>query len=92
MGSASLMLGFLFHALLLHNVYARRPSLYRTELQQQHYFGFMLLADLLIGIGLSWIYQRGHGPGKGALMQGARFGTAIALVSTIAVFMIYFPV
>jgi hypothetical protein len=52
----------------------------------------MLLAHLLIGIGLTWIYRRGHEPGKGVLVQGARFGAAIAVVSTIPVFLIYFAV
>ena len=31
MGFASLMLGFLVHALLLHNDYARLPGLYRPD-------------------------------------------------------------
>ena len=92
MGFASLMLGFLVHATLLQNDYARLPSLYRPESQQQLYFGYMLLAHLLIGIGLTWIYRRGHEPGKGVLVQGARFGIAIAVVSTIPVFLIYFAV
>ena len=92
MGFASLMLGFLVHATLLQNDYARLPSLYRPESQQQLYFGYMLLAHLLIGIGLTWIYRRGHEPGKGVLVQGARFGAAIAVVSTIPVFLIYFAV
>jgi hypothetical protein len=92
MGFASLMQGFLVHALALHNDYARLPSLYRPESQAQGYFGYMLLAHLLIGIGLTWIYRRGHEPGKGVLVQGARFGAAIAVVSTIPVFLIYFAV
>lgn len=52
----------------------------------------MLLAHLLIGIGLTWIYRRGHEPGKRVLVQGTRFGAAIAVVSTIPVFFIYFAV
>lgn len=92
MGLASLMQGFLVHALLLHNDYARLPNLYRPETQAQGYFGYMLLAHLLIGVGLTWIYRRGHEPGKGVLVQGARFGAAIAVVSTIPMFFIYFAV
>ena len=89
---ASLMEGFLVHALALHNDYARLPNLYRPESQAEGYFGFMLLAHLLIGIGLTWIYRRGHEAGKSVLSQGARFGAAIAVVSTIPVFLIYFAV
>ena len=92
MAVASLMLGFLVHALALHSAYARLPNLYRSESQSEAYFGYMLLAHLLIGIGLTWIYRRGHEAGKGVLLQGARFGAAIAVVSTIPVFLIYFAV
>ena len=92
MGFASLMLGFVVHAVALSGDYARLPSLYRPESQAQGYFGFMLLAHLLIGIGLTWIYRRGHEAGKGVLAQGVRFGAAIAVVSTIPVFLIYFAV
>ena len=91
-GFASLMLGFLVHALLLQGDYARLPQLYRSETQAQGYFGFMLLAHLLIGIGMTWIYRRGHEAGKGVLVQGARFGLAIAVVSTIPLYLIYFAV
>ena len=92
MGFASLMLGFVVHAMALSGDYARLPNLYRSEAQAQGYFGFMLLAHLLIGIGLTWIYRRGHEAGKGVLAQGVRFGAAIAVVSTIPVFLIYFAV
>ena len=92
MGFASLMLGFVVHAVALSGDYARLPNLYRPESQAQGYFGFMLLAHLLIGIGLTWIYRRGHEAGKGVLVQGLRFGAAIAVVSTIPVFLIYFAV
>ena len=91
-GFASLMLGFLVHALLLQGDYARLPQLYRSETQAQGYFGFMLLAHLLIGIGMTWIYRRGHETGKGVFVQGARFGLAIAVVSTIPLYLIYFAV
>ena len=92
MGFASLMQGFLVHALALHNDYARLPQLYRPESQQQGQFGYMLLAHLLIGIGLTWVYRRGHEAGKGVLVQGVRFGAAIVVLSTIPHFLIYFAV
>ena len=91
-GFASLMFGFLVHAVLLHGDYARLPQLYRPETQAQGFFAFMLLAHLLIGIGMTWIYRRGHEAGKGVLVQGARFGLAIAVVSTIPLYLIYFAV
>ena len=92
MAVASLMLGFVVHALILKGSYAQLPNLYRPETQAQGYMGYMLLAHLLIGIGLTWIYRRGHEAGIGVLLQGARFGAAIAVVSTIPTFLIYFAV
>ena len=92
MAVASLMVGFLVHGLALQNDYARLPGLYRTEAAQQGQFVYMLLAHLLIGIGLTWIYRRGHEAGKSVLSQGARFGAAIAVVSIIPGFLIYFAV
>ena len=92
MAVASLMEGFVVHGLFLGADYARLPSLYRPEAQAQNYFGYMLFAHLLIGIGLTWIYQRGHEAGKGVLAQGARFGLAMAVVATIPTFLIYFAV
>ena len=54
MGLASLMLDF-WPCIALHKVYARLPGLCRPESRHQLYFGYMLLAHLLIGIGLTWI-------------------------------------
>lgn len=92
MGVASLMVGFVVHALLLKSSYAQLPNLYRSDAQSEAHFAYMLLAHLLIGIGLTWIYRRGHEAGKSVLSQGARFGAAIAVVSTIPTFLIYFAV
>ncbi len=89
---AALMAGFVVHALLLHGDYLRLPNIFRSETESQGYFGFMLLGHLLIGIGLTWIYRRGHEPGKGVVVQGLKFGAAIAVVSTIPVYLIYFAV
>ncbi len=89
---ASLMLGFVIHALLLHADYGRLPSLYRSEADSQAHFGYMLLAHVLIGVGMSWIYARGHEAGKAFLPQGARFGAAMAVVATIPMYLIYFAV
>ena len=92
MAVASLITGFLIHAVALHSAYASLPNLYRSESSQMEYMPYMLLHHLLIGIGLTWIYRRGHEAGKGFLAQGARFGAAIAVVSTIPTFLVYFAV
>lgn len=89
---AALMIGFVVHAVMLQADYARLPSIFRPETEAQGYFGFMLFAHLLIGIGLTWIYRMGHQAGKGVVSQGLRFGAAIAVVSTVPMYLIYFAV
>ena len=89
---AALMAGFVVHAVMLHGDYARLPTIFRSEADSQGYFGYMLFAHLLMGIGLTWIYRMGHEAGKGVISQGLRFGMAIAVVSTIPTYLIYYAV
>lgn len=88
----ALFAGFVVHGVMLHGDYARLPSLFRPESQAQGYMGYMMLAHLFMGIGLTWIYRRGHEVGKSVLSQGVRFGAAMAVVSTIPTYLIYFAV
>ena len=92
MAFAALMAGFVVHAVVLHADYLRLPALFRSESDSQGYFGYMLFAHLLIGIGLTWIYRMGHEAGKGVVVQGLRFGAAIAVVSTVPMYLIYYAV
>ena len=92
MAFAALMAGFVVHAVVLHADYLRLPALFRSESDSQGYFGYMLFAHLLIGIGLTWIYRMGHEAGKGVVVQGLRFGAAIAVVSTVPMYLIFYAV
>src|SRR6267142_129920 len=58
----ALMTGFVVHGILLHSDYAALPNLLRTEADAQGYFGWMILADALIGFGYTWIYLKGRDP------------------------------
>jgi len=91
-GFASLILGFVVHAMLLNGAYARLPDLYRSETVAQSYFGYMLLAHLLIGTGLTWVYRKGHESGKPFAMQGVKFAAAIFVLMTLPTYLIYFAV
>jgi len=84
--------GFVVHGVLLHDDYSRLPNLLRPEVEAQGYFGWMLLADLLMGFGFTWIYVKGREPGKPAVGQGLRFGLAIAVLMTIPMYLIYYAV
>ena len=90
---ASFVLGFVVHGLLLANYYsALVPNMFRSQEDSQKVFHFMILADILIGFGLTWIYRKGAEPGKPAIGQGVRFGLAIAVFSVIPRYLIYYAV
>lgn len=86
------MLGsFVVHGVLLHDDYAKLPSLFRPEAEAQTYFGLMLLAHVILAGALVWIYSRGveAAPWLG---QGLRFGLAIALLTVVPTYLIYYVV
>ena len=86
------VMGILVHGVLLNEEYAQMPNIMRPQEEATGYMHIMLLAHLLIAIGLTWIYRMGHDPAKPWVAQGARFGIAIALVSVIPLFLIYYAV
>ena len=88
----SMGLGFVIHATLLADQYAALTDLYRQGADAESQFMYMLAAHVLIAIGLTWIYRMGQQPDKPWLAQGVRFGIAIAVVSTIPMYMIYYAV
>ena len=87
----SMGLGFLVHGLLLNQAYTQLQGLFRTPQDAQAYFPFMLLAHVFIAFGFVWIYQRGK-EDRPFLTQGIRFGLAVAVLSTIPMYLIYYAV
>ena len=82
---------FLIHGVLLHSDYAQLPNLYRTEADSQKYFPLMILAHIILSGALVWIYARGA-EAKGWWAQGLRFGIAVALLTAVPTYLIYFAV
>lgn len=89
---AAFLLGFLIHANLLNPDYMALTSVYRSETDMQPYFHWMIIAHLLIGFAMTWIYRQGADSGRGTLGQGLRFGLALALFCTIPGYLIYLTV
>ncbi|HYR01638.1 MAG TPA: hypothetical protein VET86_16470 [Casimicrobiaceae bacterium] len=87
----SLALGYLVHGWILAPDYERLPSLFRGEADAQAFFPFMIVAHLLVGVGFTWIYLKGR-EAKPFLQQGVRFGLAVAVLTTIPKYLIYFAV
>lgn len=50
---------FVVHGVLLHDDYARLPSLFRPEAEAQQYFPLMVLAHIIMAGAFAWIYSRG---------------------------------
>ncbi|MGH6612346.1 MAG: hypothetical protein ACRECQ_19035 [Burkholderiaceae bacterium] len=82
---------FLIHGTLLGPDYMRQAQLYRTEADSQAYFAWMLLAHVLMAGAFTWIYARGK-EARPWLGQGARYGLAVALLSWVPTYLIYYAV
>ncbi len=82
---------FVVHGMLLHDDYGRLPNLFRTEADSQPYFPLMILAHVVMAGAFVWIYARGIEP-KPWLAQGIRYGVAIALLTVVPTYTIYFVV
>ena len=82
---------FVVHGTMLAADYAKLGSLFRPPAQAQQYFPFMLLAHVIMAGAFTWIYARGvqNRPWVG---QGLRFGVAVALLTAIPTYLIYYAV
>ena len=87
----SLIIGFGVHELLLGAEYRQLTNLFRSPEDAQKYFGYMLLAHVFMGAGLTWIYRQGR-EAKPWLAQGVRFGIAVSVLMVIPMYLIYFAV
>lgn len=91
MSIATLLAGFVVHAMLLAPDYAALSEVYRNDQESAGYMHWMLLAHVFIGFAMTWIYRQGRTL-DAPIGQGIRFGVAIACVSTIPWFLIYLAV
>lgn len=89
---AALLLGFVIHALLLKPDYLLLPDIMRSDAESQRYFHYLVIGHVLIGFAMTWIYRQGVDSARGSLGQGLRFGLAMALVSTVPGYLIYYAV
>ncbi|MBZ5523160.1 MAG: hypothetical protein LAP21_13060 [Acidobacteriia bacterium] len=84
--------GFVIHGLLLAKEYgAITPRIMRDETDGLRHMPYMLAAQLFFAIAFVWIYLRGK-EDKPFVAQGLRFGLAMAALTVVAKFLIYFAV
>ena len=82
---------FLVHAVLLHDDYAQLSNLFRKEEDAQVFFPLMVIAHIFLSGALVWIYSRGV-EARPWLGQGVRFGVAVAFLTVIPLYIIYYVV
>jgi hypothetical protein len=82
---------FLVHGVLLDDEYRKLPNLFRSEAEAGPYFPYMLLAHGTMAGAFAWIYSRGVEPAPW-VGQGVRFGIAVALLTAVPTYMIYYVV
>jgi hypothetical protein len=82
---------YIVHGLLLQNDYAALSNMFRSAADAQRHFPLMVLAHVVLAGAFSWIYIRGH-EARPWLPQGLRFGLAVALLTVIPTYTIYYVV
>ena len=85
-------IGFVVHGLLLAPDYAQLTSIYRSPDDQMKYFPFMLPAHLFMAVAFVWIYRSRVKEDKPPTVQGIRYGLAIASMTIIPKFLIYYSI
>jgi hypothetical protein len=87
----SMAFGFAIHALLLGPDYAALSGLFRSQEEQAARFFYMLLAHAVFAFAFVWIYLKGR-ENKPFLLQGMRYGVAVALLAAVPSYLIYYVV
>jgi hypothetical protein len=84
---------FVVHGVLLGADYQAlvATGMFRSEQESQPLLPLMLLAHVLLAGALAWIYIRGRSDAPWA-GQGLRFGVAVALLSVVPTYLIYYVV
>lgn len=83
--------GFVVHALILGQDYQSLPSMMRPTDEAAAYLPYKLLAHILMAITFAWIYLKGKDD-RPFLAQGIRYSVAIALLTVIPTYLIYYSV
>lgn len=81
----------LIHGGLLSDEYMQLTNLFRSDADAQPHWPYMVLAHIIMSGAFVWIYARGV-EAKPPVGQGLRFGLAVALLSAVPLYMIYYVV
>jgi hypothetical protein len=87
-----IILSYVVHAVLLTGDYMNYKNLFRTEEEAMGNMPWMILAHVIMGFSLAWIYKKGLEPGSPWLPQGIRFGIAVIMLVTVPWYLVYYSV
>ena len=82
---------FIIHGLLLSRDYAQLPNMMRPQGESMGYLPWEVLAHVMMAGAFAWIYSQGVAA-KPWLHQGLRFGKAVALLTVVPTYTIYYAV
>ena len=82
--------GYIVHDLLLGADYAQVAQLFRDPADTSH-MPFLFIGQAFYAAGFTWIYLKGK-EDKPFLMQGVRYGLAIAALAAVSMYLIYYAV
>ena len=82
--------GFVIHGFILHADYTNLPAgAMRPPAAANARMPFMIVAYIAFALAFTWIYLKGREAGRSSLMQGIRYGIAIAVLTAIPTYLIY---
>ena len=87
----AMAIGWVVHGLLLGQDYAKLSGLFRPQQEQASLFWYIVLAHVLFAVAFVWIYVKGK-EDRPFLMQGIRYGVALAVLVTIPIYLTYYAV
>ncbi|MCI0445451.1 hypothetical protein L0152_19840 [bacterium] len=87
----SMGFGFVIHEILLKSDYDQVRQLFRTEEDGKAHFIYLVLGQLIFSIGFVWVYNKGK-EAKPFFEQGIRYGIAIAVLTSIPMFLVYYAI
>ena len=82
------VLSWLVHGGLLHGDYMKMLSSMRKPEDTHALFGWMVLAHAVFATAFAWVYLQGIAD-RPWLLQGIRYGIAIACLAIVPVYLIY---
>ena len=83
---------YLVHGMWLTADYMGTPQLFRPGAEAGSHFIFMVIAFLSMGFAFAWIYRQGVAAERSSLAQGLRFGIAVACLTPLPMYLIYYVV